>query len=124
MNSEKKTNEFPFDIKEESHKNYFKHFDRIHDKLFTINVSVLAGTIAIFKNDLDNIKLFFIGTIVINLLLYGLVEFLLLQLYSAEYHYGITKKNDNFFLYIRRLSSVITISTVLCLLCFLKLIIK
>lgn len=124
MNNDKKTNEFPFNIKEESHKNYFKHFDRIHDKLFTINISVLAGTIAIFKNDLDNVKLFFIGTIVINLLLYGLVEFLLLQLYSAEYHHGISKKNDKFFFYIRRLSSMITLSTVFCLLYFLKLIIK
>ncbi|MVO08793.1 hypothetical protein GOQ30_06405 [Flavobacterium sp. TP390] len=106
-------------LKLEAHKNFFKHLDRINDRLFTLNLSVLAGVIAIFRDRLYTWEIIHIFLILINLCLYGFVEYLFIDLYIKEYHNGVNVKSEKYFLKIKLLTEILTFTTIIIILYFI-----
>jgi hypothetical protein len=63
---------------EEGLKNLLKHFDRLHDKLFTFNNILIAGYFALAKLE-NNISVFTILIPITNLIILLFVEYRMMQ---------------------------------------------
>ena len=74
---------------EEAHKNLLKHFDRIHDKLFSFNNILIAGYFALSKFE-DEISLSTILIPIANLIFLIFVEYKMME--KSRFESEITKK--------------------------------
>jgi hypothetical protein len=74
---------------DEALKNMLKHFDRIHDKLFTFNNILIAGYFALSKLE-NEISLFTILIPIANLILLVFIEYRMME--KNRFESQITKK--------------------------------
>lgn len=75
---------------EEGFKNLLKHFDRIHDKLFTFNNILIAGYFALSKLD-NKISVSTILIPIANLIILLLIEYKMMV--KSKFESEITKKS-------------------------------
>ncbi len=74
---------------EEGLKNLLKHFDRIHDKLFTFNNILIAGYFALSKLE-KTLSLFAILIPITNLIILLFIEYKMME--KSRFESEITKK--------------------------------
>lgn len=77
---------------EEGLKNLLKHFDRIHDKLFTFNNILIAGYFALSKLE-NKISLSFIMLPIANFIILLFIEYKMME--KSRFESQITKKPMN-----------------------------
>jgi len=77
---------------EEGLKNILKYFDRIHDKLFSVNTVYIAGFIALIKIS-DKVYPLFILVPILNMLYLIWIEYRMLQ--KSRFESMVTQKTQN-----------------------------
>ncbi|MBK9330476.1 MAG: hypothetical protein IPM95_14515 [Sphingobacteriales bacterium] len=111
-------------IEEEGIKNTLKHFDRIHDKLFTFNNILIAGYFALFKV-YNTISIFSILIPVFNLILLIFIEYRMMERsrfearitdkkFSEMYKHGRLTQNTNLYSLLSILTTTIVTIIFIC----------